>query len=156
MTSLKLLQDLEDLGVRVAVRGDNIHLRGPKHANTPALRERVRAHKAELLSLLASQSLSALLAMPLDKFSQHGQILEISVPWWDETLFFVPLFKDAETLRREGIVAHRIWTARELGFLLSVSNVTPKELRMLMVVRREFGGEVAELRPRECGGEPEL
>jgi epothilone synthetase B len=60
MTSRELLQDLEHLGVRAAVRGDNIHLRGPKDANTPALRERVRAHKAELLSLLASRSLSVI------------------------------------------------------------------------------------------------
>jgi hypothetical protein len=32
--------------------------------------------------------------------------------------------------------------------LLALSGVTPNDLRMLMVARLEFGGEIVELRPR--------
>jgi hypothetical protein len=63
-------------------------------------------------------------------------------------LFLVPAIKDASALHLEGIAPHRIWTARELSMLLALSSVTPSDLQMLMVVRREFGGEIVELRPR--------
>src|SRR5262245_41562019 len=37
-----------------------------------------------------------LLMAPLDAFRRSGQALEVRVPWWPTTLFFVPTPRDAE------------------------------------------------------------
>jgi hypothetical protein len=93
------------------------------------------------------KELERLLAMPLEVFAREGQPLEVRTPWWPETLFFVPDERHAEALRREGIARHRIWTAAELFSLPWDPPLRPDELRLLMVVRRDFGGEVVAARP---------
>ncbi len=89
-----------------------------------------------------------LLGMRLDEFAREGQPLEIRVPWWPETLFFVPTERDLEALRREGIATYRVWTAHELTALLGGASMTPDALRIVMVARQEFAGEVVEVRRR--------
>jgi hypothetical protein len=108
------------------------------------------------------KELARLVGMPLDMFVREGQPLEVRVPWWPETLFFVPDERHAEALRREGIARHRIWTAAELLLLPWEPPIRPDALHLLTVVRREFGGEViavratAEARPPGAGaGSPE-
>lgn len=53
--ALALLQELAALGVTVRSRGPDLVLR-PASALDPALRERLRAHKADLLALLAARA----------------------------------------------------------------------------------------------------
>lgn len=51
MTAAELLDDLNRLGIEVAVHGYRLRYR-PRSAVTPKLVERLRAHKPELLALL--------------------------------------------------------------------------------------------------------
>ncbi len=93
------------------------------------------------------EALARLLAMPLDVFAREGQPLEVRVPWWPATLFFVPDVGHAAALWREGVDRARVWTASELLALLGVLAWTPEALRVVMVARGEFGGEVVAVRP---------
>jgi len=86
--------------------------------------------------------------MPLDVFARQGQPLEVRVPWWPETLFFVPGVRDGESLWRGGVGRERIWTASELIRFVEVLGLTPEALRVVMVARQEFAGEIVEVRPR--------
>lgn len=95
----------------------------------------------------AVPELTLLLAIPLTRFAQEGAPLEIRVPWWPATLFFVPDLRHAEALGREGISHERVWTDRELLGLLSGQPSTSEALRVIMAVRREFAGEVVVMRP---------
>jgi len=89
---------------------------------------------------------SRLLAMPLTVFAVQGLPLEVRVPWWSETLWFVPSERDFKALSRDGVARYRVWTAAELISVLSVAQLSLGDLHVLMVVRREFGGEVLTVR----------
>lgn len=93
--------------------------------------------------------LAPLLEMPLDVFAREGQPLEVRVAWWPVTLFFVPDVRHAEMLWLEGIAPERVWTAGELLALLAGAPWTAEALRVVMIARRELGGEVVAARRRD-------
>ena len=93
-----------------------------------------------------TEKVARLLAMSLDVFAREGQPLEVRVPWWPETFWFVPDVRNAEALWREGKGRERIWTADELLALLQVSGLTAEALRVITVARREVDGELVEVR----------
>jgi hypothetical protein len=86
------------------------------------------------------------LRMPLDQFSRAGHPLEIRVPWWPQTLWFVPDEPHASLLEAEGVSRGRIWTAGELMDLLTIRN--QPAARLAAIAKLEFGGDVVEVRPR--------
>jgi hypothetical protein len=110
--------------------------------------------KATLARLRASspadpKGLVQLLTMQFDVFASGGQPLEVRVPWWSDTFWFVPDVRHAEALGQEGIGRHRVWTARELDTLLHGFRYTLQDLTVITMVRQEFGGEVVTVRPRK-------
>jgi hypothetical protein len=65
-------------------------------------------------------------------------------------VFFVPDTRHLLWLQEtEGVAPHRVWTATELGALPAGDPLTPADLRMLTIVRREFAGEVVAVVRRE-------
>jgi hypothetical protein len=86
------------------------------------------------------------LRMRLDEFFDRGQPLEVRVPWWPQTLWFVPDEPHARILEAEGVSRGRIWTAGELMDLLAVPG-TPN-VCLLALAKLEFAGDVVEVRPR--------
>jgi hypothetical protein len=94
-------------------------------------------------------TLAQLMGMPLDLFAREGQLLEVRVPYLDQTtLWFVPSESDAEGLTREGISRGRIWTARELANLLSCAGLRPHDVKAVALAKIELGGDVVEVRRR--------
>ena len=93
-----------------------------------------------------------LMGMPLDLFAREGQLLEVRVPYLAQTLWFVPGESDAEGLTQEGISRGRIWTARELGDLLSFAGLRPDDIKAVALAKIELGGEVVEMRRRSRPG----
>ena len=94
-------------------------------------------------------ALAQLMGMPLDLFAREGQLLEVRVPYLDQTsLWFVPSESDAEGLTQEGISRGRIWTARELANLLSCSQLRPDDVKTVALAKIELGGNVVEVRRR--------
>ena len=157
----QLVEALRARGVTLEPAGDRLRVR-PASALSAEELEALRMVKPEVLRLLAAQPtptpapldpdlLAFLLALPLDHFARKGQPLEVRVPWWPESLWFVPTDRELAALRREGVAPQRIWTAGELAALLK-GEWTEETLRVLMVVRRELGGEAVAVRPR-CQGQ---
>ncbi len=91
------------------------------------------------------QAVAILTAMPLDLFEAQGSPLEVRVPWWPDTLWFVPTAADAQHLETDGVTRCRIWTARELMHLVNAAPFTGEVLTVLMVVRRDFSGEIVRI-----------
>ena len=160
MTSHEVLSRVLEAGGRVIPDPS-----GPQLAVPRSLKPLVEAHREELRQFLAEEwsprprtvsgaepgptlGLARLLAMRLDVFTREGQPVEIRVPWWPATLFFVPDVRHAEALSREGIERARVWTAAELVQLLEGVPWNAEALRIVMVARREFGGEVVQVRAR--------
>jgi len=130
-----LLGQLAALGATVRTRGDRLRIETAAELPANLLAE-VRARKADLLPLARQLELS------LQDFARVGRPLEIRVSWWPETLFLVPDVRHAEDLWRAGVARERLWTASELLMLCGDALVTPETLRIIMVARREFRGEV--------------
>jgi hypothetical protein len=85
--------------------------------------------------------------MPLDCFEQEGQPLEVKVAWWPDTLWFVPVEVDVETLTKAGVSRGRIWMARELLDLLAIPGLTAEQVRKVATAKTIFEGTVTEGRP---------
>ncbi len=69
---------------------------------------------AGLAPATSAPDLASILATPLDRFAHEGRLLEVRIPWFDVTVWFVPEERDAEALVRDGVSRGRIWTAKEL------------------------------------------
>jgi hypothetical protein len=95
-----------------------------------------------------STALADLLAMPLDVFAREGRAIEVRVPWWPATIWFVPDIRNAEALCCEGIARPRVWTADELLSLLTAAPLTTGVLATVMRARGAFDGQVVEVRRR--------
>lgn len=148
MNPSELLTDLESRGVRLALCGDEVRIRGPRTV-VPRVVDQVRTHKAELMKLLANRvavgealpvqlhtdsvSTAEHLRMPLSEFSDSGLVLVVQ----------------ADSLGREEIVLaadnaildpgeRRVtYRASELRYLLGLG---PGELRCVHRVKRTFRG----------------
>lgn len=92
----------------------------------------------------APAALAHLSNVPLDLFTREGQPLEVRVAWWPVTLFFVPDARHAEWRESD---------ANECGPRASYSSCwreppwTAEAFRVVMVARRELGGEVVAVHP---------
>ena len=95
-----------------------------------------------------AEAVARLVGMPLDQNASAGAPLEVRVPWHGETLWFVLDDRQAEALVREGVSRGRIWTAGELGELMTLPEPTPEIVQRIALVKREFGGDIVEVRRR--------
>jgi hypothetical protein len=91
---------------------------------------------------------AALLGMPLDRYARMGAPIEVRVPWLDVTLWFVPDERDAVALGREGVGRGRVWTARELMDLMTLSDLTLETVRTLALAKCVIDGDIVEVRGR--------
>jgi hypothetical protein len=93
-----------------------------------------------------AEAVTRFVGMPLDRFAKEGALLEVQVPWWPTTIWFVPGQSDVATLVTEGVGRGRIWTARELADLLAIPGITKQQARTIALAKFEFEGEIAEVR----------
>jgi hypothetical protein len=139
MMATKLLLDLRRRGLVLAPEGTGVRV-SPKSALTPELRETLRTHKADLLTALSVES--RVLEMPLPQFEREGCPIEIRVPSFPETLWFVPGSKERDALLIQGIRYGRIWTARELMEVWQAPAPKPGHAQSLARIKVEFDAEV--------------
>ena len=95
-----------------------------------------------------ADAVAHLVGMPLDRYARDGAPLEVRVPWHGETLWLVPDDRQTEVLAREGMSRGRIWTARELSALMALPDPTPEIVQRVAAAKREFGGDIVEVRRR--------
>jgi hypothetical protein len=98
-----------------------------------------------------AETVARLVSIPLDQYARDGEPLEIRVPWCEETLWFVPIDRDAERLGEDGVSRGRIWTGAELGQLMALPGLTPAVVETLGRVKVAVDGDIAEVRPRILG-----
>ena len=133
-----LLARLANLGATVSTHGNRLRIETTDELSECLLAE-LRERKNEILPV------ARLLELSLPQFARSGQPLEVRVPWWPETLFFVPEERAAQELYGKGIKRERIWTAGELLNLLGGPSWPPEALRVILVTRRAFEGEVVQV-----------
>jgi hypothetical protein len=115
---------------------------------TPSARMPALGGVAARASAAESVDLMAILAMPLNQFACEGQCLEVRVAWYRETLWFVPDERDAVALTRDGVGRGRVWTARELAALMSLSDRTIASARTVALAKCVIDGDIVEVRNR--------
>lgn len=88
-----------------------------------------------------------LLGLPLSRFAHEGRPIETRVPWWPETIWFVPGLADIEALISGGIARGRIWTAAELQQVADLDQLTDADLQNVARIKAMFGCSVLEAGP---------
>jgi hypothetical protein len=147
--ALVLVRELRRKGVTLVLSGDRIVLEAPSGAITPEHRETLRAAKLELVRVLEKEG--QVLEMSLREFEQHGCPIEVTVPWLEHTLWFVPRADDVGKLMAEGVGRGRIWTTRELRDLLSIPAICRDDIHNIGRLKAAFGAGIVSVTPVDGG-----
>ncbi len=94
------------------------------------------------------EAVARLVAVPLDQFEHEGQLLEVRVPWHNETLWLVPEGRDTEALDWAGVERGRVWTARELMEVMALPDLASDTVRTIAVAKMTLGGEIVKVKRR--------
>ena len=121
-TPVELLLIVIKVGGRITTAGDSLRTLLPPDC-PPELKDEIRQHKPALLKL-----------MGLTFLIVESRVLGSMV-------FFVADDATKQSLILAGAKAGSIYTKAELGTLVA-RRITPKELRLIHVVKQEFNGEV--------------
>jgi hypothetical protein len=95
--------------------------------------------------------LTTILIMPIDEFARNGKLLEVRVPWFDVTLWFVPDERDAEALIRDGVSRGRVWTATELLDVMAIGERISEALWAIALAKLSFDADIATVIPAVRG-----
>ena len=140
-----LLRELRARGVRVAARGNGIHVEAPTGVVSPEAREQLSAAKPEVLAQLTAEN--QVMGMSCGEFGRQHLAVELRIPGLDETLWLAPQPADAARLATEGIGRGRIFTAHELADLLSIPALTADEFHKIALLKVAFGADIVEVKP---------
>jgi TubC N-terminal docking domain len=140
-----VLASLRRQGVAIEAERERLHVDAPAGMITAEIRQALAQLKPDLLGLLVEEQ--RLLDCSLDEFAGGDRAIEIRVPWFDETLWFVPRVEHAEVLVREGVARGRVWTAGELIDLASVDGVTPADIERIGRLKATFGAQIVSVSP---------
>jgi hypothetical protein len=138
MTPAEVLAEVVKAGGSVVPDPTRPRLRVPA-----ALKPLVLEHREALRAAVGE--IAAVVSMPLPIYAREGQPLEVRVPWWPQTLWFVPDETHAHALEFEGVSRGRIWTAAELINVVALDN--DQATQLVAIAKREFAGVVVEVRP---------
>ena len=139
-TTPALLRDLRLRGVRLAARGDRVHVEAPAGVVPPEARERLAAAKGEVLAQLTVED--RFIRMSCGEFARERFSVEIWLPGLDETLWLVPQPGDAARLVSKGIGRGRIFTAHELADLLSIPALTADDFQKIVRLKSMFNADI--------------
>jgi hypothetical protein len=81
MTTIRLLAELHDAGIRFALNGDRIRLESTRGPIPPPMMQRIVDHKPEIVALLSSvegDALRALLGLAIDEGLRGGTVAALS------------------------------------------------------------------------------
>ncbi len=142
MSTRRLLHDLRAIGVRFAIVEDRLRLDAPAGVLSPEVLDRIAESKPRLLRLLTDEL--RLLDLHLSRFAVEGRAIEVQVPWWDETIWFVAGAGDVQVLLEAGVGRGRIWTAAELQQIAALDGLADPELQLISRIKAAFGCTVLE------------
>ena len=117
-----LVAHLRSRDVRFGIDGDRIKVDAPSGTVTASDRDLLKKNKPDLLDFLRREQ--RVVNLTIEEFRQAGLQLELTVPWLDETIFFVPTALAAARLGERGVGRGRIWTADELSNIAEIDSPT--------------------------------
>ncbi len=137
-----LLLDLRNRGAELRFRADRLVVEAPGGVLTNEDREALVAAKHLVLKRLVAES--RLMEMSLAEFEREGLAIEISVPWLDETLWWVPRIEHIADLVQHNVARGRVYTAKELTNLTSLleSGATARDLKGIGKLKAALGAEI--------------
>ena len=138
--AVALLRDLRRQHVHIEVRDDRLRVRAPKGTVSDRDREALRTSKPDILERLGQEE--HLLGLSLDEFAGQDYSIELAVPWFEETIWFVPRAEHIDDLVRDSIHRGRIWTAGELRDLVSIPGLTEDDLVAVGRLKLAFDGDI--------------
>ena len=144
-SAVALLADLRKRHIDFRVVGDRLRVRAPRGMVSPETREALRAVKPKLIDRLKLEA--RFLDLSLDDSAHQDYGIEMAVPWFTETLWFVPRLEHVESLVGSGVHRGRIWTGRELEDFISLPGMTSEEVVNIARLKATFGGEILSLDP---------
>ena len=144
-----LLRDLRIRGVRLATRGDRVHVEAPPGLVSLEAREQLAAAKADVLAQLTVEE--RFIGMSCSEFARQRFAVELRIPGVDGTIWLAPQPVDAARLVSEGIGRGRIFTAHELADLLSIEALTSVAFQKIARLKVAFGAEIVEVKPDSDG-----
>ena len=139
-SAVALLADLRKRNINIRVVGDRLRVRAPRGTVSPETREALRAVKPKLIDRLKLEA--HILDLSLDEFAHQDYGVEVAVPWFTETLWFVPRLEHVESLVGKGVHRGRIWTGRELEDFINLPGMTREEVVTVARLKATFGGEI--------------
>ena len=146
-----LLRPLRARDVRLRQHGDTLRVDAPAGVVSDGERIELRAHKTELLARLRLEH--ELLGLTISEFQNQTHRIEVRVPGFDETLWFVPGKASVQKLRSQGVHRGRIWTAQELSAIYEIGQLDRKELQRLALLKKRLDLEVISV--TTAGSSPE-
>jgi len=153
-TASSLLTRLSAQKAVVSAKNGNLRVEAPKGVLNDQLRQDLRIHKPEILAFLHEQE--QVLDMTLGEFAQSGLHVELRVPGYSQTLWWVATSRDAEKLMQGGIGRGRIWTAEELRRIWEGDIRDPNDVLPLISLKLHFNCVLQSLEtpPFSSDGEP--
>jgi len=140
VTALELLRDLEARGVQLHLKpGDRFAYVAPEGALAESDLSALREHKGQVLGLLRARAEGTFEGVAGTSLWALDRVVEVEVPWHNETLFFSPGPGRTQQLEDEGISRGRVWCTCELLDLL-LTGVTPEDARAIAEAKLAFGG----------------
>jgi hypothetical protein len=134
MTPQALLDELERLNVKLTLNGDKLQLEAPAGVLTPDLREKIRQHKPELITLLKKAQRVKQLLRQQGWVVIHSSLLNENVVWCRDETVSIPA-------RLSGLPRY---TLAEIKILTSEPEPSPDDLRLLHAAKKAFRGVFVE------------
>jgi len=141
MSPRDLLIELGSRGVRIWVKGEELHYRAPRGSLTLELQKAMALNKAVLMERLRSEE--QILQMNLEEFRKGRWAVEVRVSGMSNTLWFVSGDIQADTLEEGAVRRGQIWTAAELRELWRGSGLGHDDVMKIAQVKLAFDAEVS-------------
>jgi len=135
-----LLSDLRRRDVRFELRGDRVHVDAPTGAVSESERQALRSIRDEVRSRLALEA--TVLDLSFEEFGGTNLMVEVTVPWLDQSLWIVAHSHLAAHLVAQGVHRGHIWTAAELIDLDRLDGATADDRVAIAKLKAQFGAAV--------------
>ncbi|MCP4006335.1 MAG: hypothetical protein GY725_19320 [bacterium] len=138
-----LLRQLRRDGAVFEIHDGRLRVEAPSKVLSKDAKRAIREQREPLLRSLATER--HVLDLPLDEFEHQERAIEVTVPWLNDTLWFVPRLEHIELLIRDGVGRGRIWTVLELRDLVSVPGMRREDLEQIGRLRAAFDAEIVSI-----------
>ncbi len=145
-----ILADLRASGATVKVAGSRLRVEADRAPLTSETKQMLRERKTDFVKALYRERV--LLGSSLDEFERRGQMVELRVAWYEQTVWFVPSDRHVQTLLADGVARGRIWTVQELAEIAIIPNLTRDDAARIGLLKATFQANILSAREEGSDG----